>query len=512
MGHWECDLWYYFRNDSGSLDSTLTISLQTSNEYLFFPPKVYQDGPGLYQMNLRVFNTEGDLTGTHNKVSPYKIPIDPDDIGIPQGWDLGDLVCEYVCNGRTTSGWYFPYAWAIKIYEVQGSKYYYSVRQAYIEDSTGTREPYYAYYPASNFHTWYNASACSCTNEILGPLSAGNYRDLNGGIITEAVIAVEKDAGPWGQQGGMRSPAPVAPPQSQQHWQLGSSPCNNGIDFFMDALNLNGGFASTPTIPAGSLVCHRAFDQPGSLGGGLPHTWTLKWLEDRVSDLLSLYIWWADTTDSSGGGIIIPPIADPMDNLWQVLSELEDESEIGLLGHSEENESGPRGVDPNIGDIIDRLLIKDMLGEGGTTVIDLQNLYDPEGHLLAPSEILPPGLYKLAIGFKDGSLITRVVEANTGLDFSYEQADLVSIQDAPNPITNNTFSIIIEPGYTGEVFYELIDHMGIKHHSVSLDFERDQISTYPIDLQERSIPAGIYYHTFHFPDGSSKSIPTMIGI
>lgn len=507
LGHWECDLWHYFRNDSSYLDSNMVVSLRVTDDYLYFPPEVYEAEGSLYLMNLRFYDRRGRQMGSENRVSPNKIAITPDDISVPFNWDPGELKCEKKCNGRTVTGWYFPYAWAIKIYEKLDGTWYYSLRQAYRQDSSGNNVPYYAYYPASNFYSWYNASACSCTNQILGPLSGGIYKDLNGYIINEATIAVEKDAGPWGQQGGMRAPAPVAPPATQPTFALSSSPCNFPKAWFIDQMNTFGGFAGTPSIPVPNLICVNAYDSPVSSGSGLPHTWMLEWLEDRTNDLLSIYIWWAD---SAGGGTIGPPVAVPMDNMWHELSEMEDKIEIGTGGVNETDGFGPGGVGDNISEIIDRVLIQDVLNPGTTTVLDMRQLYDAAGGLIAPSGSLPAGLYRITVAFADGELMSRVVEATTGLDFTYEQSEMIQITASPNPITNNDCEIVLDASYTGSTTYQLIDVQGDQKYTAGLDFTKDQQATFNMDYSALSLEPGIYYHTFQFEDGSNSSIPVMV--
>ncbi len=514
LDRWECDVWRHAADADGNQNTTKVLSLHTDKDYFFLPEIMadYDLSDGVYLMDIRGVDNRGNQLFEERGISPLLAPIYPDDILAPHG-PLPDLKCRKNCNGKVYSGHLFPYAYAIGLFEYEIGGSFLQVISARYPDANGDPQPFYAYYEAANFYSWCTVPECvdNTGTKIIHGIdgSSGNYTDIQGHVLSGTLVAVRKDPEPWH---GLRAPEipSTTSPIHHRTFTFGDEKCSNPFSWFLNMVNDHGDFSGAYTssgfpYPLECIPAQGAF----SPGGGLPHSWTLAWLEDRNNELMEL-IPCFDCPENPGGSMP-PPAPAPIENAWSILRAMEDEAELNQIGAVEISGlgEGPGGIDPNIGQWIDRLIITDLLGSSGTTIIDLKNLYASDGSLRAPSITLPAGLYSLAAVYTNGELRTKVVEAVTGIDATYQLAEMIDIEVTPSPIgEDNSFTIHFDARFRGSVSYTLLDINGIPLHTDTYSFKKDDPASQFVQL-DQSIPPGIVFHRFEFPDESVITIESM---
>lgn len=503
LDRWECDLYYYEKDSIGTLDSNLIWSFYNNEDYFYFPKFITEPSAGAYAFDIRGYDASGGQLVSKSRVSPNDIPVDIGKLEVVG--PVAERKCWKTCNGKVYPGDLFPYAYSISLYEYPSGGYYLAVEDGFYYDPNGEKQDYYAYYTQANFNTW----CASCYNNayqgrIILNIDGdnGNYTDIQGHPLSGPLVGVRKDAGPWK---GLRTPEKVPGPYQNSVFNTSTAEedCGKSFDWFKDKVNNYmlshpSAYTAFPTldcIPAQSSL---------PAGGYIPHGWTLAWLAWREEQLIKL------PHQTAGAPPIQLPVADPFDNIWEVLRQAEDEAELNEFGAVETpgRAKGPGGVDPNIGNIIDRAIITDLTGSGGTTVLDLSDIYDNNGRLQAPSISLPAGLYRIALAYRNTDLKVRTIEAVTGLDMTYELSSMINISVVPSPLTNKTFKIDFDPGFTGSVNYELLDFNGNKIYSNTYSFTKDVQNSKTVSVIN-TIPTGVIFHRFTFPDGSVTTIKSL---
>jgi|GEM_PF-2229551 len=503
LDHWECTIYKHVLDQSGTFTSSVWMDVTTSEDFVFVTDDIADiDASGIYLMDIKGYDENNNEIASASNVSPLNSAIGIEIITAPVG-EVPVEKCKKTCNGKVYSGGngfpadQFAYAWDATLYEyeVNGGTYM-RVEDANYDDGSGNLVPYYAYYDQANFNQWCTGMECvhDGFNVIHGlDGSQANYVSLTGYPLTGTVAAVRKTARQWGQGGGLRAPefVPQSPISYSTFAYTSASVCGNPRSWFENQINIYGDFNPSTGVNIPPLECLQAV---GSVPPtpGTKHKWMLAWLKHRQEELIQFPFPPAN-----------PPGPDPMDNIWEILQEAEDEAEESMEGLVQSlTPYGPGGVDENIGQYINKIIITDMLGTGAPTTINLHSLYGADGSLTAPSNTLPAGLYSLTLAYTNGEIRTKVVEASTGIDFTYEQSDLVDITETPSPITQNSITIQFTPRLTTAVSYELLDFTGNVLFSSSYNLVKDT----PQTINETYPPAmgtGIVFHKYTFPDGSS---------
>lgn len=516
VSKWEIDISELSFNNGNKIVSNL-VTYTTTTNYAFLT-QLNSTSSKYYRLNIRGYNESNDLIISQNNIATSVNEIDLD-IEYAAFGDLPDLKCKENCNGKTYNGYLFPYSYDIVMYEYPNGGSFFYVQDAYYDDGSGYSTPYYAYYEVLNYLSWCSNLQCVYGNpnqngriikEIDG--NAGNFKDIQGHPLQGTLVAVQKDAGPWGEGAGLRAPALTPPPaninQSTLTLQAQSS-CGNGLNYFMNIMTNYGDYNPSPNISFPQMVCIPAQNTvPGS--GGVNHGWTLSWLKNREDQIF-------DNLNNGGGGI--RPIPSPVNggNFWEIIAELEDESEInqnGILDDNEQVLTALGGIGSNISEIISQIIIFDQANNLEIEKISLNQLFSEDGGLNIESHSLPSSLYSVSIIFQNGQIITRTIEASSGIDLTFDYSDFFNVTAYPAPISNGTFQLQLEGQINSTWHYDLLDFDGniIYQGDRNFDYQiNNGVENYQFSLNLSSLQSGsIVFHRCTFEDGSVITIETTI--
>ncbi|MEZ4721816.1 MAG: hypothetical protein R2813_08085 [Flavobacteriales bacterium] len=518
---WVCSVkrLVYNTADSSVFD-TIVATYSSTNDYLLLPKLITESNVGLYLLDVAGYDSDNDIVVFAHNILPFK--EDPFKIGTLMYGVEAELACKSTCNGTTYSGYLFPYAWDICLWEMKsfGTSLgtYMHMRAGTYTTSNGESANYWAYYDASNWSTWCNQPSI-CTYPKPGEIeplssSSGTYYDPGGNLITGPVVAVRKNAGPWAQGGGLRAPTlnPALPFQNSLFAFTSGSFCGSPQSSYITQMNNYGDFNPSTGVTIPSVVCHPTQGGGGSAYGGT-HSWTLDWLNYRQNRLMTLddSIWIIihhDTNnpwDTMGGQI--PPIS----NIWTLLSEIEREAEINIDGQEDPDDIvGPFGVGESLTEFITGFYVTDFFDPETRVEFIPDEWFDQNGNFVdGPNGSLPDGFYIFTVAYTNGEILYKVVEVDDDIDYSYDKSNLITPSVNPAPLERNEYiNFEFISAITDDVEYELVDLYGTEYltHTFSINAgnSTDQLTV------PSGIGTGIVFHRFIFSDESVVVIQSSV--
>jgi hypothetical protein len=499
------------------VSDSIYFTYQTTKDYLLLPEKVTSDVIGSFLLDIRGYDENDDVVKHVYNLVPFAESPFPTEILFGAYGVTSEFVKKTTCNGSTSTGYLFPYAWDIFAWEMMNDfstslGTFLQVKTGTYTDANGQSANFWAYYNVSNYLSWCaNSALCPPDQVNIKQIPNSNFTDPAGHPITGTnVMAVRKKANSWGQNGGLRAPAWDPVNNTGYFANQGSYYSGWNQTTFLTQMNNDGDFhPSTNIYITDPIVCNPSLSGIPSSGYYNGHGWLMNWLKDRQEKLLEFPDIPADTSAGPSGNPGYPSLP-AIENVWSIMAELEIQSEININGNSDSDDNiGPFGIGSNFEDFVTAFYVTDFFDPETSVEFIPSEWLSTSGEFEGPSGELPAGFYILTAAFSNGEIFTRAVEAEQGIDYSYELSDMVEISVFPSPLDRNEdISFEFLSSISTDIDYELLDHNGttcLTHtFSVAKGDNADDLSIPP------GFGAGLVFHRFLFSDNSVKVVESII--
>lgn len=298
----------------------------------------------------------------------------------------------------------------------------------------------------------------------LVPATARDYQGNALGSVTQTVLAVRKDKGPW--VGLYQYTDHIDHPAMCSGGQ-GSLPLTtwyNADDRVIGSL-ANGG----PSGPMDPLSCEVYLSSGGGLTWGQAYSCTNFNINEFYGDTIGL----------------------PSVSL----------TAVGCITFTDVNGEGPLPQHHGITGV----MVNEWTAESSETILSVPFPTDKDSKLVPMRRtVLDAGLYEFVIILDDGRLMSIFQEVKVSLTLTADFSNFTNITVYPVPVNDKYFAVDFDVASPTNITMNVINNMGVNYYTKALEFELAGLNKHVVRMSEQW-PAGLYHAHFQFPDGSMQS-------
>jgi hypothetical protein len=447
----------YSDSDTNFVDRTVFRSEINGQDYFKIPEEYKTEGANFdYFYSFQGLNSSSDII-----VSEGPHPIGNGTQYVNQ--------CYWDCDG-------FDYAHRVQLLvHPNGGAGQLATQTAYqhYDPSISLAVPYYQYISSSDYNQLISSSNTTLGNYYnyhqitsLVPsdhpvnvvkhenvTTSDNYYDINGTILTGTVYAIKKGRGLWAGANVQTSNTTYT-----------ASDCIHDLQWAENQLN---------TVNGGTLFSDQGYPNLDCIPGASPFSGS----QFDTDCLLGIQ----NYTLGTDGDIF---------NMLNVL------------------ESCLTGTSPYIANLWISKFPKDEGTQGGDDDgknVFFEDLYSANGEFTSPNITLEPGLYTFGVRFSDGTYLPVIKEVEKTLVSVIELSDFLDVTVFPVPIIDDEFTLQMAAEAKLKFDFILTDFNGEEKFRKNFVLQKGHSRNHKIKVN-KGLSEGFYFCTFHFEDGSMKTI------